>query len=171
MPPSQVERAECCRGCPDIHIERVVQGNQRAVLEGLTHRLYRIGRSGLCGLSLSEFNGQETDVCIGTRGKPGVPMGTTPGRCCKRLSRAIFPRKFSKILAWPSGTGIAEKAGSVEKDQATTGVTAVTGVPALSAKNRDHFMQGLERFIDAAERRSSSICILAEPVLLGVIWI
>lgn len=33
------------------------------------------------------------------------------------------------------------------KTQPSTSVTAVTGVPTLSTDNREHFMQGLERFI------------------------
>ncbi|BDU42208.1 hypothetical protein TUMSATVNIG3_10060 [Vibrio nigripulchritudo] len=43
-------------------------------------------------------------------------------------------------------------------------VTAVSSVPGLSTEDQTHFMQGLERFIDAAENRTYEGLILAEPV-------
>jgi len=43
-------------------------------------------------------------------------------------------------------------------------VTAVSGVPSNAIVEREFFMQGLEKFIDAAERRCYQALILAEPI-------
>ncbi|WP_268580596.1 hypothetical protein, partial [Escherichia coli] len=50
------------------------------------------------------------------------------------------------------------------KDDPSSSITAVTGVPALSSADREQFAQGLERFIDAAEQRVYHAIILAEPI-------
>ncbi|MBF4103014.1 hypothetical protein INT80_12680 [Gallibacterium anatis] len=57
-------------------------------------------------------------------------------------------------------SGLIGKIGSSEDSI----ITAVSSVPSLSLDEREHFMQGLEHFIDAAEGRVYQALILAEPV-------
>lgn len=50
------------------------------------------------------------------------------------------------------------------EESESAGVTAVTAIPSISVENRENFMQGMERFIDAAEGKVYQAIILAEAV-------
>lgn len=167
MPPSQSGQILNVAGDVRIfRIERIVQGNQQAVLEGLTAAYTALGAAGYTVFLYLNSNGQETDVCIGTRGEAGRTDGHNAGALLQEAFKGHFAGSSLKSLPGPAVQELLKKLDQ-SKDQATTSVTAVTGVPALSTENRDHFMQGLERFIDAAERRSYQALILAEPVSPG----
>lgn len=167
MPPSQSGQILSVAGDVRIfRIERIVQGNQQAVLEGLTAAYTALGAAGYTVFLYLNSNGQETDVCIGTRGEAGRTDGHNAGALLQEAFKGHFAGSSLKSLPGPAVQELLKKLDQ-SKDQATTSVTAVTGVPALSTENRDHFMQGLERFIDAAERRSYQALILAEPVSPG----
>lgn len=148
-----------------FRIERIVQDNKQSVLESTTAAYTALGASGYSVFLFLRSDGIETELYIGTRGEPGKVLGQSSGE----LLRETFKGHFS-------GSSLldlkANEIGRVidgllaEKANPSASITAVTGVPALSTENREHFMQGLERFIDAAERRKYQAIILAEPVSL-----
>ena len=146
-----------------FRIERIVQGNKQAVLESLTAAYTAIGAAGYTVFLYLRSNGQETEVCIGTRGEPGRAEGHNSGALLHEAFKGHFAGSSLKSL---DGSQVRDLLAALEdaKTQPSTSVTAVTGVPALSTDNREHFMQGLERFIDAAERRVYQALILAEPI-------
>lgn len=146
-----------------FRIERVVQSNKQSVLESLTAAYTALGAAGYTVFLYLNSNGQETEVFIGTRGEPGRMEGQNSGALLEESFKGHFAGSSLMSL---NGSEVRELLGNLEqtKESPTTSVTAVTGVPALSTENRDHFMQGLERFIDAAEQRIYHALILAEPV-------
>jgi len=146
-----------------FRLERIVQSNKQAVLESLTAAYTALGAAGYTVFLYLNSNGQETDVFIGTRGEPGRMEGQNSGALLYETFRGHFAGSSLKPL---DGVQVRKLLDDLEqtKQLPTTSVTAVTGVPALSTENRDHFMQGLERFIDAAEQRIYQALILAEPV-------
>lgn len=144
-----------------FRIERIVQGNKQAVLESLTAAYTAMGAAGYAVFLYLSSNGQETEVCIGARGERGE------GRNSGALLQEAFKGHFAGSLLKPlNGGEVGTLLTALKNDemQTTTSVTAVTGVPSLSTDNREHFMQGLERFIDAAEQRVYQALILAEPI-------
>lgn len=149
-----------------FRLERIVQSNKQAVLESLTAAYTALGAAGYTVFLYLNSNGQETDVYIGTRGEPGRMEGQNSGALLYETFRGHFAGSSLKPL---DGAQVRKLLDDLEqtKQLPTTSVTAVTGVPALSTENRDHFMQGLERFIDAAEQRIYQALILAEPVSPG----
>jgi DNA helicase HerA-like ATPase len=146
-----------------FQIERIVQGNKQSVLESTTAAYTALGAAGYSVFLFLRSNGRETKLYIGTRGEPGKALGQNSGE----LLLETFKGHFSGSSLLPMD---ARETGKLldgmldEKANPSASITAVTGVPALSTDNRDHFMQGLERFIDAAERRVYQALILAEPV-------
>lgn len=146
-----------------FRIERIVHSNKQAVLESLTAAYTALGAAGYAVFLYLRSNGQETDVFIGARGEPGRMEGQNSGALLQETFKGHFAGSALKPL---NGLQVRELLENLEKTKLspTTSVTAVTGVPALSTENRDHFMQGLERFIDAAEQREYQALILAEPV-------
>lgn len=146
-----------------FRIERIVQGNKQSVLESTTAAYTALGAAGYSVFLFLRSDGVETEVFIGARGEPGRMLGQNAGELLRETFKGHFsgsslrPLNVQEIDALLDGV-------AVEKGNVAASITAVTGVPALSTENREHFMQGLERFIDAAESRVYQAIILAEPV-------
>lgn len=146
-----------------FRIERIVQGNKQSVLESTTAAYTALGAAGYSVFLFLRSDGMETELYIGTRGAPGKALGQSSGELLLKTFKGHFSGSSLQPLAARDVDTLLD--GMLdEKANPSCSVTAVTGVPALSTDNRDHFMQGLERFIDAAERGVYQALILAEPV-------
>lgn len=146
-----------------FRVERIVQDNKQSVLESTTAAYTALGAAGYTVFLFLRSNGIETDLFIGTRGEPGKMLGHNSGELLRETFKGHFPGSALKSLSVQDANALLDGL-DIEKDNPSASITAVTGVPALSTENREHFMQGLERFIDAAERRVYQALILAEPV-------
>jgi hypothetical protein len=146
-----------------FRIERIVQDNKQSVLESTTAAYTSLGAAGYSVFLFISSNGEETDLYIGTRGEPGRMLGENSGELLRETFKGHFSGSLLSTLNSKEVNTLLDKVQKA-KTNPSASITAVTGVPALSTENRDHFMQGLERFIDAAERRVYHAIILAEPV-------
>jgi len=144
-------------------IERIVQDNKQSVLESTTAAYTALGAAGYSVFLFLRSDGCETELFIGTRGELGKMLGHNSGELLRETFKGHFPGSALQPLNIQDANALLDKLDS-EKSNPSASITAVTGVPALSTENREHFMQGLERFIDAAERRVYQALILAEPV-------
>lgn len=146
-----------------FRIERIVQDNKQSVLESTTAAYTALGAAGYSVYLFLHSNGHETELFIGTRGEPGKMLGHNSGELLRETFRGHFAGSSLQPLGGVETNELLSRIST--KDNNSPGsVTAVTGVPALSTENREHFMQGLERFIDAAEGREYQALILAEPI-------
>jgi hypothetical protein len=146
-----------------FRIERIVQNNKQSVLESTTAAYTALGAGGYSVFLFLRSDGVETELYIGTRGEPGKALGHSSGELLRETFKGHF--SGSSLLNLSSNeVGKLLEGMHAEKANPSASITAVTGVPGLSTENREHFMQGLERFIDAAERRKYQAIILAEPV-------
>ena len=147
-------------------VERIVLENKQSVLESMTAAYNALGAAGFSVFIFLDCDGSETHLYLGTRGQSGRVQGGTAGQ----LLQETFKGHFSGSELLPlngSETKVLMDGLYCENHDGTStvqSVTAVTGVPSLSVEEREHFMQGLERFIDAAEGHNYSAIILAEPV-------
>lgn len=146
-----------------FRIERIVQENKQSVLESTTAVYTALGAAGYSVFLFLCSNGVETEIYIGTRGEPGKMLGQNSGELLEETFKGHFSGSLLRKLKNQEINGLLNEMLEVKSDTSAS-VTAVTGIPALSTENREHFMQGLERFIDAAERRVYHAIILAEPV-------
>lgn len=146
-----------------FRIERIVQDNKQSVLESTTAAYTALGAAGYSVFLFLKSDGMETDLYIGTRGEPGKMLGHNSGELLRETFKGHFAGSDLQALD-VSEAGELLAGVQAEKFNPSASVTAVTGVPSLSTENREHFMQGLERFIDAAERRVYQAIILAESV-------
>jgi hypothetical protein len=146
-----------------FRVERIVQDNKQSVLESTTAAYTALGAAGHSVFLILQSDGVETDLYIGTRGEPGRSLGHSSGVLLQETFKGHFSGSSLVPLLQPDADALLGTL-QAEKSNASASITAVTGVPALSTENREHFMQGLERFIDAAERRVYHAIILAEPV-------
>lgn len=144
-------------------IERIVQDNKQSVLESTTAAYTALGAAGYSVFLFLSSNGLETKLYIGTRGEPGKTLGRNSGELLCETFKGHFPGSALCPLSAQETDTLLDGVGEKKSDPSAS-ITAVTGVPALSTENREHFMQGLERFIDAAERREYQALILAEPI-------
>jgi len=146
-----------------FRIERIVQENKQSVLESTTAAYTALGAAGFTVFLFLQSDGVETKLYIGTRGEPGKTLGHSAGELLSETFRGHFSGSSLLPLSANEVKSVLDGV-MTEKSNPSASITAVTGVPALSTENREHFMQGLERFIDAAERRKYQAIILAEPV-------
>ncbi len=146
-----------------FRIERIVQDNKQSVLESTTAAYTALGAAGYSVFLFLRSDGRETDLYIGTRGEPGKMLGQNSGELLRETFKGHFAGSALHGLNVQNVNSLLNGL-EAEKFNPSASITAVTGVPALSTENREHFMQGLERFIDAAERRVYQALILAEPV-------
>lgn len=144
-----------------FRVERLVQENKQSVLESTTAAYTALGAAGYAVFLFLKSDGKETLLYIGTRGEPAKMLGKNSGDLLQETFKGHFPG--SKLCPL-SGTEVNALLDGVCKESNSKTVTAVSSVPALSTTDQEHFMQGLERFIDAAESRVYEGLILAEPV-------
>ncbi len=148
-------------------IERIVFENKQAVLESLTAAYTALGVAGFAVFFVLDSDGVQTKLYIGTRGKPNRAQGQTAGNLLEQTFKGHFSGSLLHNLKNPDIQKLLNSLYQENQDGASNvqAVTAVTGVPSLAIEDsREHFMQGLERFIDAAEGKVYKAVILAEPV-------
>ncbi|WP_422444576.1 helicase HerA domain-containing protein [Endozoicomonas sp. ALB091] len=144
-----------------FRIERLVQENKQSVLESITAAYTALGAAGYTVFVFLKSDGNETLLFIGTRGEPGKMLGKNSGDLLEATFKGHFPGSLLRSLNGPDVDTLLDSL--TEAVQSST-VTAVSSVPSLSTADQEHFMQGLERFIDAAESKVYEGLILAEPV-------
>lgn len=144
-----------------FRVERLVQENKQSVLESTTAAYTALGAAGYTVFLFLKSDGKETLLYIGTRGEPGKMLGQNSGDLLQETFKGHFPG--SKLTAL-SGTDVDALLDGLSDGDSIKTVTAVSSVPGLSTDDQTNFMQGLERFIDAAESRTYEGLILAEPV-------
>lgn len=147
-------------------VERIVLENKQSILESMTAAYNALGAAGFSVFIFLDCNGFETHLYLGTRGQSGRVQGGTAGQLLQETFKGHFSGSELTPLNGSATQTLMDSLYSENSDGTSTvqSVTAVTGVPSLSVEEREHFMQGLERFIDAAEAHSYSAIILAEPV-------
>lgn len=145
-------------------IERIVLENKQSVLESITAAYTALGAAGYAVFMLLKSNGKETTLYLGTRGAPKKSLGKNAGNLMAETFKGHFSGSHLKNLTGDVVKSLLENISGYSAVSNATSVSAVTGVPSLSVEEREHFMQGLERFIDAAEGREYQALILAEPV-------
>lgn len=141
-------------------IERIVLENKQSVLESMTAAYTALGTAGYAVFLLLQGTGTQTNVYLGVRGQAGKIQGNTIANLVEKTFKGHFSGSQLNMLKGVQSEAIIKQLTA----QTDCAVTAVTGVPSLSVQEREHFMQGLEHFIDAAEGREYTAMILAEPV-------
>ncbi|WP_282178256.1 ATP-binding protein [Vibrio nereis] len=144
-----------------FRVERLVQENKQSVLESTTAAYTALGAAGYTVFLFLKSDGKETLLYIGTRGEPGKMLGQNSGDLLQETFKGHFPG--SKLYPL-NGNDVDALLDELSAGNSCKTVTAVSSVPGLSTEDQTHFMQGLERFIDAAENRTYEGLILAEPV-------
>lgn len=144
-------------------LERLVQNNKQSVLESLTAIYIALGKSGHSLFFVLESDGNATQIYLGVKSKSSSFEGHSAGD----LLKATFEGQFSgSSLSVVSNTHLSKIFQNISdyEESESAGVTAVTAIPSISVENRENFMQGMERFIDAAEGKVYQAIILAEAV-------
>ncbi|SFL51792.1 DNA helicase HerA, contains HAS-barrel and ATPase domains, partial [Azotobacter beijerinckii] len=138
----------------------LVQENRQSVLESVTAAYMALGAAGYAVFLLLDSDALETRLYLGVRGDPGKSLGRTAGELLAKNFEGHFGGSLLVNLPGDQVKTLLDKIEHAEQKS----ITAVTSVPALTTDDRDAFMQGLERFIDAAEGTKYQAMVLAEPV-------
>lgn len=140
-------------------VERICVENKQSMLESLTaiyHSIYLMG--GTVFLFLDHKAG-ETVLYLGVKNDK---LGNIAS--LSNLIESNFAGHFAgselKMLDSDKSRDLLE---GLRPNSLRT-VSALTAVPSLAVQEREHFMQGLEHFIDVAGQEDYQALILAEPV-------
>ena len=143
-----------------FRVERIVLENKQSMLESITAAYTALGTAGYSVFLLLQSNGLETTIYLGTRGIPNGTQGNTAGQLLNETFKGHFTGSQLTLLKGEENEEPMKAFSAADSHS----ITAITGVPSLSVEDREHFMQGLEHFIDATEGRKYQALILAEPV-------
>lgn len=142
-------------------VERIVLENKQSALESLTAAYTALGSAGYSVFLLLKSDGKHTDVYLGTRGQAKKLAGIEAGKLLEQVFKGHFAgSQLTNVMGVDSILYNLRQTNN----EISPSITAVTGVPSLSVEEREHFMQGLEHFIDAAEGQTYQALILATPV-------
>lgn len=150
----------------DVRIHRIcrlVHENRQSVLESLTAAYTALGAAGYTVMLYLDSDGEKTDLYIGTRGTPGCFEGESAGLLLQEVFRGHFAGSAMDALPAPGVNQVLNNLASPASNSGSY-ISAVAGVPSLATEDVERFSQGLERFLDAAERRRYRALILAEPM-------
>ena len=147
-----------------FQIERIVLENKQSVLESLTAAYTALGAAGYTVFMLLNSDGKETTLYLGTRGASKKSLGKNAGDLLEQTFKGHFSGSRLTNMTGNIVEELLENITNYNPASNATAVSAVSGVSSLSVEEREHFMQGLERFIDAAEGREYQALILADPV-------
>lgn len=169
-PPSPSDEVNLMTEVRLFRLGRLVQENKESALESATAAYTALGAAGYFVFLIVHSDGKRTELFIGTRALDG--QGAAAGKLLEETFRGHFPGSELKNIpgtrreksGWPDSIEELLSLTSKVKAEPATAVTAVTGIPALTTDEREHFTQGLERFLDAAEGRAYTALLLAEPV-------
>lgn len=142
---------------------RLVYENHQAVLESLTAAYTALGAVGYSVMLYIDSDGETTDLYIGTRGGPDRFEGASAGALLQEVFRGHFAGSAIDSLPAQDVRKVLDDIAS-PANHLDSYISSVTGVPSLATDDPERFSQGLERFLDAAERRRYRALILAEPL-------
>lgn len=144
-------------------LARLVLESRQSILESLTAAYAALGTSGYSVFLYLESDGHVTDVYLGIRGEAERMHGHDAGALLQEVFRGHFPGSGLEAVNGADVDRLLSDIADGTSHQ-NSSVTAVTAVPALSTSDAEGFAQGLERFLDAADRRRYRALILAEPL-------
>lgn len=133
-----------------FHIERLVTENRQSILESLTAIYTALGTAAHTAFLLIQADARDTHLYIGCRAN-AKGKGEAAGRLLQESFDGHFPGSRLQCLG-DEKTCELLALGVAEEHRRYSSVTAVTSVPSLSAQEREHFSQGLERFLDEIGR-------------------
>lgn len=141
-----------------FQLKRINLENKQSMLESLTAVYHSLGVQGYTVFLFLDCKNSLTQLYLGVKksngkGKDGGDLleATLNGHFAG--SQYTLVEKHSQTLACLSPDFAFHRA-----------ITSLTTVPSLALEEREHFMQGLEKFIDAAEQQNYQALFLAEPV-------
>lgn len=144
-------------------VERIVLENKQSVLESLTAAYNALGSVGYSVFLWLKSDGKVTDVYLGTKGRPKKVEGNEAGKLLGQVFKGHFAGSQLTNMASGDVNSLLYNLSQTSIG-GTPSITSVTGIPSLSVEEREHFMQGLEHFIDAAEGQTYQAILLAEPI-------
>lgn len=161
--PADIKRLNAATDVRINRICRLVHENRQSILESLTAAYTALGSAGYTVMLYLDSDGEKTDLYIGTRGSPGCFEGESAGLLLQEAFRGHFAGSAMDALPAQDVNQALKNLASPASSSGSY-ISAVTGVPSLATEDVERFSQGLERFLDAAERRRYRALILAEPM-------
>ncbi|WP_066802468.1 ATP-binding protein [Moraxella oblonga] len=139
---------------------RVALHNKQSMTESLTALYQTLGSFGASVFLYLDSKGGLTDIYLGVKAKNGNEAGKLLEAS---LNGHFAGSDYQQILSDELDEQEILSPLSAEHWQSRC-VSSLSSVSSLAVDEREHFVQGLEKFIDSAEQHEYQALILAEPV-------
>lgn len=141
-----------------FRVGRVCIENKQSMLESLTAVYQALWALNTTVFLLLDSENAQTDLYLGVKNEMAA---ATSGELLRSALNGHFSGSEYQTLSNDEMRDLFEKF----KPNNGKAVSSLTTVPSLAVSEREHFMQGLERFIDASEKPAAYQAIfIAEPV-------
>ncbi|MDY0136141.1 MAG: DUF853 family protein [Thiomicrospira sp.] len=144
-------------------LERLVSESRELMLENAMNTYLGLGAKGYKVFFIIDSDGHTASLYIGVSGGKNRIAGNAAGKLLTESFNGHFPG--SKLQP----TELEQSKQLLELDhhfkfKKTKAVTALSSVSSLNLEEKNQFVQGMERFLDAASGRVFRSLILAEPL-------
>ena len=140
-----------------FQLGRINLENKQSMLENLTAVYHALGNQGYTVFLWLDCEARVTQLYLGIKKLDGT--GEEGGELLKATLNGYFSgSQYKPVSPKETLASLSPNSGYYRS------VTSLTTVPSLAVEEREHFMQGLEKFIDAAEKQDYQALFLAEPV-------
>lgn len=146
-----------------FRLTRLVSESREAMLDNAMNVYLSAGARGHKVFFVIKADGKTAELFIGVGSTPGEMKAKQAGNLLEESFNGHFPGSELNLLKSEAAEDLLTLNGQFKNTNAHA-VTALSGVSSLSVEQREHFVQGLERFLDASSNRTFTALILANPI-------
>lgn len=145
-----------------LELTRIVYDARGNSLDNLLNVFASLGKNYGATL-IVKSDGKCTHLYLGVRAYSQEYSASSGSKLLKQTLDGHFPGTDCRALKYPEINELLDCNAFIDKHPEWA-ISAAPGILDLKTEERDHFTQGLERFIDAMQGKEYTAVILAEPV-------
>ena len=148
------------KGVRLFQLDRLVCENRQDILDRSMSVYTALGAIGVAAVLILESDGKTNTMFLGVR----AGQDSEGGAAAKVMEAAMAGQFPGSELIPLEGEDVRRKLNKLGGDENKQAMAALTGIPAMKTEERDHFVQGLDQFLDAMQGKSFHAVLLAEPI-------
>lgn len=144
-----------------FHIQKLMYNQSENVNDKLISVFSALQDMKSTVLMVVDSDGTHIDFYLGIRSKENA---STAGKILEKSFMGNFPGSEIRSLKTNEIDTVMEKAAASELSNSSKNVASVTIVPSERDENKEHFVQGMEKFIDTMQGSKYTAVFIASPV-------
>lgn len=145
-------------------VNKLVYDKSENTLDKLSNVYNTLAGSSGSLITIIHSNGDNVDFYIGTKSEPQLGAVTTYQKTLEKAFKGNFPGSELSNLKNSQIEELINRIFANQFDSNMNVVSAVSGIASLKDDNKDRFVQGIEKFIDAMKGEKYSVVFIADPI-------